>query len=193
LPAIHTSDLEPLPHQIQAVYGEMLPRRPLEDGLREEQLKRRGQELWTETARIASSVDADICDPDDVEELPDAELGDLEEELVDQASAARTIADRRAEIETRWDTDHRCPRPPGATQAAPLANAVAFGLLLNAVRRMRMGPRAPSCGGRVSIIFISHSAKDLDAVGEVIRGLEQAGYRTWHQLPGPDIWSVGTV
>jgi SNF2 family DNA or RNA helicase/predicted nucleotidyltransferase len=27
--AVHTSNLEPLPHQIQAVYGEMLPRQPL--------------------------------------------------------------------------------------------------------------------------------------------------------------------
>jgi hypothetical protein len=27
--AVHTSDLEPLPHQIQAVYGEMIPRTPL--------------------------------------------------------------------------------------------------------------------------------------------------------------------
>src|SRR5439155_8936423 len=27
--AIHTSEVEPLPHQITAVYGEMLPRQPL--------------------------------------------------------------------------------------------------------------------------------------------------------------------
>ena len=27
--AVHTSDLEPLPHQIQAVYGELLGRTPL--------------------------------------------------------------------------------------------------------------------------------------------------------------------
>ena len=27
--AVHTSDLEPLPHQIQAVYGELLQRTPL--------------------------------------------------------------------------------------------------------------------------------------------------------------------
>jgi SNF2 family DNA or RNA helicase len=27
--AVHTSELEPLPHQIRAVYGELLPRMPL--------------------------------------------------------------------------------------------------------------------------------------------------------------------
>ena len=27
--AVHTSDVQPLPHQITAVYGEMLPRQPL--------------------------------------------------------------------------------------------------------------------------------------------------------------------
>ena len=29
-------------------------------------------------------------------------------------------------------------------------------------------------------VFISHSEKDLGLVDEIIRGLQQAGYRTWY-------------
>jgi hypothetical protein len=32
----------------------------------------------------------------------------------------------------------------------------------------------------VGTVFISHSEKDLGLVDEIIRGLQQAGYRTWY-------------
>jgi hypothetical protein len=42
--AIHTSLVEPLPHQITAVYGEMLPRQPLRFLLADDPV--RGRPLW---------------------------------------------------------------------------------------------------------------------------------------------------
>src|SRR5262249_32856557 len=42
----------------------------------------------------------DIDDDFDVDDLPDGELEDLEEEVVDQASAAQTVAELEAEIAT---------------------------------------------------------------------------------------------
>ena len=140
--AVHTSLVEPLPHQITAVYGEMLPRQPLrflladealenegrkgtvgfaltilqrrlasspeaiyqslrrrrerlEKRLREEQLLKRGADAKLEPAGLpVYSLD----DLDDLDDAPDAEVEETEEKVVDQATAARTIAELKTEI-----------------------------------------------------------------------------------------------
>ena len=65
---------------------------------RRERLERRLRE-----ARLAARVSAlpaqtDAPDPDELEELPEAELETLEDQLVDQATAARTVEELQAEI-----------------------------------------------------------------------------------------------
>ncbi len=82
------------PHAI----AESLRRRRerLERRLREEQLLRRGAEVPLDTTQ---GLDAGMMEePDDLDEAPAAEVEATEEEVVDQASAARTIGELRAEI-----------------------------------------------------------------------------------------------
>jgi len=78
----------------EAIYQSLRRRRErLETRLDEERLGRRGQE-----SRLDLTAGLAAPDPDDLDELPDGELEDLEEEVVDQASASRTIAELEAEI-----------------------------------------------------------------------------------------------
>ncbi|MBI2684016.1 MAG: DUF3883 domain-containing protein [Actinobacteria bacterium] len=79
----------------EAIFQSLRRRRErLEAKVQEERLGRTG----------ASSLDLttglDAPDADDLDELPDSELEDLEERVVDQASAAKTIAELEAEIAT---------------------------------------------------------------------------------------------
>lgn len=79
----------------EAIYQSLKRRKErLENRLREEELLRRGAQIKQEDLREMT--------PDDIEELddaPDSEVEKLEEEVVDRASAAQTIAELRAEIE----------------------------------------------------------------------------------------------
>src|SRR5581483_2493436 len=68
-------------------------RERLETRLHEERLGRRGREEVVDLTRGLAAPDAD-----DLDELPEGDLEDLEETVVDQASAARTIAELEAEI-----------------------------------------------------------------------------------------------
>lgn len=78
----------------EAIYQSLRRRRErLDTKLNEERLGRRGREFELD---LTSGFEA----PEDVDDLPDGELEDLEEEVVDQASAARTIAELEAEIVT---------------------------------------------------------------------------------------------
>jgi superfamily II DNA or RNA helicase len=84
------------PHAI----AESLRRRRerLEKRLREEGLLRRGAEVPVDTTL---GLDARAPeDPEDLDDAPAEEVEAAEEELVDQASAARTIAELKAEITT---------------------------------------------------------------------------------------------
>ncbi len=72
-------------------------RERLEKRLREEQLLKRGAEVGLDLNVGLPSLSAD--DIEDLDDAPDAELEDTEERVVDQASAARTIAELRAEID----------------------------------------------------------------------------------------------
>lgn len=49
---------------------------------------------------MAPAVSLDADDVEDLEDAPDNEVAAVEEEILDQATAARTIAELKAEIET---------------------------------------------------------------------------------------------
>jgi SNF2 family DNA or RNA helicase len=71
-------------------------RERLERRLREEQILKRGAALQDDDQRSPSLTEEDI---DDLDDAPDAEVEETEETVVDQATAARTIAELQAEIE----------------------------------------------------------------------------------------------
>jgi superfamily II DNA or RNA helicase len=78
-------------------------RKRLEGRVADERLRRRGAEI---AARVDATRDlADVDEDFDPDDLPEGELEDLEEELVDEASAARTIAELEAEIATLGDLE----------------------------------------------------------------------------------------
>jgi hypothetical protein len=78
----------------EAIYQSLHRRRQrLEAKVDEERLGRRASESSLDLTR---GLDA----PEDVDDLPEGELEELEEEVVDQASAAKTIAELEAEILT---------------------------------------------------------------------------------------------
>jgi SNF2 family DNA or RNA helicase len=78
----------------EAIYQSLRRRRErLETRLSEERLGRRGSQNVTD---LTAGLEA----PEDLDDLPEGELEDLEEEVVDQASAAKTIAELEAEITT---------------------------------------------------------------------------------------------
>ncbi|MGD0064282.1 MAG: helicase-related protein [Streptosporangiaceae bacterium] len=83
----------------EAIYQSLSRRRHrLEKRVAEERIRRRGAELAPSKVRL---LDEDF-DPDD---LPEGELEELEEELVDEASAAGTIAELEYEIATLADLE----------------------------------------------------------------------------------------
>ena len=73
-------------------------RERLETRLRELELLNRGAEIVPVVALGERLLDAD--DVEDLEEAPDNEVEAAEEEILDQATAARTIAELKAEIGT---------------------------------------------------------------------------------------------
>jgi len=83
----------------EAIYQSLRRRRErLESRLREMELLQRG-------AGVASPADGPVPtldneDLEDLEEAPDNEVEETEEQILDQATAARTIAELKAEIET---------------------------------------------------------------------------------------------
>jgi superfamily II DNA or RNA helicase len=81
----------------QAIAESLRRRRErLERRLREEQLLRRGAEAALDTTQ---GLDEQLAEePEDLDEAPAAEVEAAEEQVVDQASAARTIAELQAEI-----------------------------------------------------------------------------------------------
>jgi superfamily II DNA or RNA helicase len=80
-----------------AAIHESLKRRlgRLEARLEEEKLFKRGRDV---SEVLAPSVGVPTWDDEDLEEAPEDELEKLEDEVVDQATAARTIAELEAEI-----------------------------------------------------------------------------------------------
>jgi len=83
----------------EAIYQSLRRRRErLESRLRELELLQRGGESESILGSAAPTLDAE--DVEDLEEAPDNEVEVAEEEILDQATAARTIVELKAEIET---------------------------------------------------------------------------------------------
>lgn len=83
----------------EAIYQSLRRRRErLESRLREERLMRRGAEARTELAVTAPEYQVE--DIDDLDDVTSEELEEAEEKVVDQATAAKTIAELEAEIQT---------------------------------------------------------------------------------------------
>jgi superfamily II DNA or RNA helicase len=80
----------------EAIYQSLRRRRErLEARLREEMLLKRGAEARLDGMPVLSADDIE-----DIEDAPDVEIENTEEEVVDQATAARTIVELEAEIAT---------------------------------------------------------------------------------------------
>ncbi|MBI5380184.1 MAG: DEAD/DEAH box helicase, partial [Nitrospirae bacterium] len=98
----------------QAIAESLRRRRErLERRLREEQLLRRGAEGVMDTTGGLEDLAPE--EPEDLDDAPADEVEIAEEELVDQASAARTIAELEAEIRTLKDLEAlaQCVRRSG--------------------------------------------------------------------------------
>src|SRR2546421_3523808 len=89
----------PLASSPEAIYQSLRRRRErLESRLRELELIHRGGQVGAEIVATVPVLDAE--DVEDLEEAPDNEVEAAEEEILDQATAARTIAELKAEIDT---------------------------------------------------------------------------------------------
>ena len=83
----------------EAIYQSLHRRRErLEKKLREMEVLQRGGQVEVSVAAAGPMLDAD--DVADLDEAPDDEVEEAEEEILDQATAARTIVELKAEIQT---------------------------------------------------------------------------------------------
>ncbi|MHB1343976.1 MAG: helicase-related protein [Thermoleophilia bacterium] len=83
----------------EAIYQSLRRRRErLESRLRELEVLQRGGEVALAFVSAAPALDDE--DVEDLEEAPDGEVEMVEEEILDQATAARSIVELKAEIET---------------------------------------------------------------------------------------------
>ena len=83
----------------EAIYQSLRRRRErLEAKLREMEVLQRGGQVDVPVSTIGPTLDAD--DVEDLDEAPDDEVEQAEEEILDQATAARTIVELKAEIQT---------------------------------------------------------------------------------------------
>jgi len=88
----------------EAIYQSLRRRRErLESRLRELEVLQRGGQVAALLAPALRTLDDD--DIEDLDEAPDTELEAAEEEILDQATAARTIAELQKEIETLRDLE----------------------------------------------------------------------------------------
>jgi len=93
----------------EAIYQSLKRRKErLEKRLREEQLLKRGAEVGVDLTADLPAMTADALD--DLDDAPDAEVEATEERVVDQASAARTINELRAEIAQLQDLERMALR-----------------------------------------------------------------------------------
>lgn len=93
----------------EAIYQSIRRRRErLEKRLREEQLLKRGAEVGLDLNVGLPALTLD--DIEDLDDAPDSEVEESEEKVVDQASAARTITELRAEIGQLHDLERTALR-----------------------------------------------------------------------------------
>ena len=141
----------------EAIYQSLRRRRErLASRLRELEVLQRGGQIASAVVTAGPELDPD--DVEDLDEAPENEVEAAEEEILDQATAARSIAELNAEIETltsvphpvSWThvyaTRHGVARIPRALRAAcdtPAFRGASTGC---SVRRTRRRPRAPRRG-----------------------------------------------
>ena len=90
----------------EAIYQSLRRRRErLEGRLRELELLQRGGAQYQQP--VENPVDLDPEDVEDLDEAPDNEVEAIEEQVLDQATAARTIVELKAEIGTLKDLEHK--------------------------------------------------------------------------------------
>ncbi len=93
----------------EAIYQSLRRRRErLEKRLREEQLLKRGDDVGFEANKGLPVLSME--DLEELDDAPDAEIEDTEERVVDQASAAKTIAELRIEINQLQDLERTAYR-----------------------------------------------------------------------------------
>ena len=129
----------------EAIYQSLRRRRErLETRLNEERLGRRGRE---EAIDLTAGLEA----PEDVDDLPEGELEELEEEVVDQASAAQD--DRRARVRDRDACAGSSSSPSACVARAPTRSGRASPSCCRTAR-----PRCSTRSGkrRKLIIFTEH-------------------------------------
>jgi superfamily II DNA or RNA helicase len=89
----------------EAIYRSLVRRRErLEKRLREEKIYKRGSEILEELPDLNKLV-IDEEEMDDLGDAPESEVTEIEDKVVEQASAARTIAELEAEISTLLDLE----------------------------------------------------------------------------------------
>jgi len=90
----------------EAIYQSLRRRRErLEKRLREQRIVARGTAVIIDTPQELTGITPE--DIEDLDDAPDSEVEAAEEAVVDQASAARTIAELEAEIRTLWQLEKR--------------------------------------------------------------------------------------
>ena len=101
----------------EAIYQSLKRRRKrMERRLEEEKLKARGGALLEQGLDSGNQIPT--VDWDDLDDAPDAEVEALEEEVVDQATAARTIPELQAEIISLRDLEAQAQASATAARTA---------------------------------------------------------------------------
>ena len=106
----------------EAIYQSLRRRRErLESRLRELEILQRGGQVNGTLAAQAPLLDSE--DVEDLDEAPDAEVEAAEEQILDQATAARTIEELRIEIETLKRLEGPRTRDPAQRRRQEVAGA----------------------------------------------------------------------
>ncbi len=132
-------------------------RKRLEDRLREERIGRD-----TATAKLTLSPALPAYDPDELDEAPGAETEELEEKIVDSATAAQTLMELEAEITILKDLEARALRLKLSGQDAKwreLENILDEPIMLDA-----------ASGLRRKILIFTEPKDTLEYLADKIRG-----------------------
>jgi superfamily II DNA or RNA helicase len=148
----------------EAIYRSLSRRRErLEGELGETRIRVRGQAVRAATRAEPLLTDLDRDDdPDGYDDLDDAELEKVEEELVDGATAARTIAELEAEITTLRRLEDLARRVRNAGSDRKWAE---FAALVDDTPEMRDGD-----GARRKLIVFTEHRDTLSYLVERLRG-----------------------
>ena len=151
----------------EAIYQSLRRRKErLESRLRELELLQRGGSIPTAFVIDAPALDAE--DVEDLEEAPDDEVEAAEEQILDQATAARTIAELKAEIGTlqhleglalavrRSGTDRKWRELANLLSEIFTPAAIGEGVSDNAEPFDAGGPRPKASPSQKLVIFTEH-------------------------------------